>query len=106
MGLVMDNTSEPGPETLRRAAEGDAGALGRVFSQHRPRLRRMVQLRLDRRLQGRIDPSDVLQEAYLEVVRSLADYLKNPQIPFYLWVRFITSRKLQALHRPHLWTQR
>jgi len=54
---------------------------------------------------GRIDPSDVLQEAYLEVARSLADYLKNPQIPFYLWVRFITSRKLQALHRHHLGTQ-
>ena len=56
----------------------------------------MVQLRLDRRLQGRIDPSDVLQEAYLEVARSLADYLKNPEIPFYLWVRFITSRKLAS----------
>ena len=101
----MTDDCEPASETLRRAAEGDTSALGAVFSQHCPRLRRMVQLRLDRRLQGRIDPSDVLQEAYLEIARSLADYLKNPDIPFYLWVRFITSRKLQALHRHHLGTQ-
>lgn len=100
----MADDIQPGSETLRRAAAGDAGALGEVFSRHRRRLRGMVQLRLDRRLQGRIDPSDVLQEAYLEVARGLADYLKNPQIPFYLWLRFIAGRKLQALHRHHLGT--
>jgi RNA polymerase sigma-70 factor (ECF subfamily) len=104
MGTVMVNAREPGPDTLLRAAEGDPGALGQAFSYHRARLRRMIQIRLDRRLQGRIDPSDVLQEAYLEVARSLADYLKDPQIPFYLLVRFITGRKLQAIHRHHLGT--
>ena len=48
--------------------------------------------RLDRRLQGRIDPSDVLQEAYLEVARSLADYLRHPVLPFFLWLRLLTGR--------------
>jgi RNA polymerase sigma-70 factor (ECF subfamily) len=67
--------------------------------------RRMVQLRLDRRLQGRVDPSDVLQEAYLEVADSLPAYLADPRIPFYLWARFITGRKLQAVHRHHLGVQ-
>ena len=101
----MTSGSEPASETLRRAAEGDSAAIAEAFSGHRPRLRRMVQLRLDRRLQGRVDPSDVLQEAYLEVARSLADYLRDPQIPFYLWVRFVTGRKLQAVHRHHLGVQ-
>lgn len=101
----MNNDSEPDSELLRRAADGDSAALAATFANYRPRLRRMVQLRLDRRLQGRIDPSDVLQEAYLEVARSLADYLNNPQISFYLWVRFVTGRKLQALHRCHLGVQ-
>ncbi len=98
-------TCESESDVLRRAADGDSAALGAAFSAHRPRLRRMIQLRLDRRLQGRIDPSDVLQEAYLEVARSLADYLKDPRIPFYLWARFITGRKLQAIHRHHIGTQ-
>lgn len=101
----MTSHSEPESETLRRAAAGDAAAIAEAFSHHRARLRRMIQVRLDHRLQGRIDPSDVLQEAYLEVARGLADYLKNPEIPFYLWVRFITGRKLQAVHRHHLGVQ-
>jgi RNA polymerase sigma-70 factor (ECF subfamily) len=93
----MDTT-----ELLRRAGGGDAEALGDLFSQHRDRLRLMVQVRLDRRLQGRIDPSDVLQESYVEVARALAAYLKDPVLPFFLWLRMITGRKLQALHRRHL----
>ena len=92
-------------ELLQRAGEGDAGALGELFSRDRERLRRMVQVRLDRRLQGRIDPSDVLQESYVEMARSIAAYLKDPALPFFLWLRMITGRKLQALHRHHLGTE-
>jgi RNA polymerase sigma-70 factor (ECF subfamily) len=62
----------------------------------------MVRIRLDHRLQGRLDPSDVLQEAYMEFSRSLADYLRNPSLPFFLWLRYLTGMKLQALHRKHL----
>ena len=101
----MANESGETGELLKRAGQGDAQALGELFAQHRERLRRMVQLRLDRRLQGRIDPSDVLQEAYLEISRCLADYLRDPVLPFFLWLRFITGKKLQALHRHHLGTQ-
>jgi RNA polymerase sigma-70 factor (ECF subfamily) len=97
----MNDTSE----LLRRAGSGDGSAAGELFNRHRDRLRRMVQLRLDRRLQGRVDPSDVLQEAYLGFARSLAEYLENPGIPLYLWLRLITGRKLQALHRHHLGTR-
>jgi RNA polymerase sigma-70 factor (ECF subfamily) len=79
--------------------------VGDLFFRHRDRLRRMVQLRMDRRLQGRLDPSDVLQESYLEFARCLAQYLQNPELPFFLWLRCLTGRKLQALHRHHLGTR-
>jgi RNA polymerase sigma-70 factor (ECF subfamily) len=65
----------------------------------------MILLRLDTRLRGRLDPSDVLQEAYLEFARALPEYIKKPDAPFYLWVRLITSRRLLALHREHLGTR-
>jgi RNA polymerase sigma-70 factor (ECF subfamily) len=65
----------------------------------------MVALRLDHRLQGRFDASDVIQEAYLEASRRLADYLKQPNMPFFLWLRFITGQKLLELHRYHLGAQ-
>ncbi len=65
----------------------------------------MVQVRLAQRLKGRIDPSDVLQETYLELSRSLANYLRDPILPFFLWLRFLTGRKLQEIHRHHLGTR-
>jgi RNA polymerase sigma-70 factor (ECF subfamily) len=92
-------------DLLRRAGRGDAAALGDLFARHRDRLRRMVQIRLDGRLRGRIDSSDVLQETYVEVSRSLANYLRDPRLPFFLWLWFLTGRKLQALHRHYLQVQ-
>jgi RNA polymerase sigma-70 factor (ECF subfamily) len=95
-------------ETRRRLAEAGKGhqhALGDLLAEHRERLRRMVALRLDRRLQGRIDPSDVIQEAYLEASARLAEYLRNPTMPFFLWLRFLASQKLVTLHRHHLGVQ-
>src|SRR5690349_20745429 len=105
MGLAMTSDRDPTSELLRRACRGDQQAAGELFSRHRDRLRRMVKLRMDRRLQGRLDPSDVLQEAYLEFSRSLAEYLREPSMPFFLWLRCLTGRKLHALHRKHLGTQ-
>jgi RNA polymerase sigma-70 factor (ECF subfamily) len=92
-------------QLLKRAGAGDQQAMGDLFNRHRGRLRRMIELRMDRRLHGRLDPSDVLQESYLEVARSLAEYLRDPQMPFFLWLRVITGRKLHALHRRHLGTR-
>lgn len=80
----------------------DPAGLGRLLEQDRARLRRMVALRLDRRLQGRVDPSDVIQEAQLEAARRVREYLDNPSLPFFLWLRLITGQKLVQLHRHHL----
>jgi RNA polymerase sigma-70 factor (ECF subfamily) len=61
----------------------------------------MVALRLDQRLQGRIDASDVIQEAFLEASARLADYLRRPTMPFFLWLRFLAEQKIITLHRHH-----
>ena len=54
----------------------------------------MVRLRMDRRLQGRVDPSDVLQEAYLDVAQQLPSFQAKPEMPFYLWLRLTTGQRL------------
>src|SRR5262245_30717241 len=101
------STEDPSEATdlLRRAAGGDPEALRALFSKHHDRLKRMVHLRLSRRLAGRIDDSDVLQEAYLDVARRLAEYVREPSLPFYLWLRHLTALKLAEVHRRHLGTQ-
>jgi RNA polymerase sigma-70 factor (ECF subfamily) len=90
------------PHLLRRVAEGDQNAWGSVLQRHRERLRRLVAIRLDRRLRGRIDASDVIQEAYLDATRRLADYLRQPDLPVFLWLRFLVCQRLQEQHRRHL----
>jgi RNA polymerase sigma-70 factor (ECF subfamily) len=87
---------------LERARGGDGGALAVLFERHRGRLEQMVRLRLDRRLQGRLDPADVLQEAYLDVARRFPEYAAGPPLPFFLWLRLLTGQRLVDLHRHHL----
>jgi hypothetical protein len=74
-------------------ARGDGTAAVELFAVYCDRLRLMVRLRLDRRLQGRLDPSDVLQETYFDVARRAAEFAANPTMPPYLWLRFLTSRR-------------
>src|SRR5438132_1050644 len=87
---------------LARIAAGDAAAWPELFGRCQPRLRRMVALRLDPQLQGRIDPSDVIQEAYLDASAQLPKYLDQPALPFFLWLRLVTGARLSRLHRHHL----
>lgn len=90
---------------LDRAAAGDEAAWPELFGLFQPRLRRMVALRLDQHLQGRIDPSDVLQEAYIDAAAQLPKYLEQPTLPFFLWLRMVTGARLARVHRFHLGTQ-
>lgn len=89
-------------EQVRRAAAGDREAWDELFNAHRARLRRMVALRLDRRLQGRLDPSDVIQEAFLDATAGLAKFAARQEMPFFLWLRWLTGLRLTTLHRQHL----
>ena len=105
--MSSDRENEDGEltELLRRAAAGDEQAFQELFARYRDRLKRMVHLRLSRRLQGRVDDSDVLQEVCLDVSRSLAEYVQAPELPFFLWLRHRTGLKLAEVHRRHLGTQ-
>ncbi len=87
---------------IGRAAGGDDDAASELFSKYRDRLRKMVQLRLDRRLYGRVDASDVVQEATIEAARRLSEYAKSPPMEFSLWLRQLTGQKLIDTHRHHL----
>jgi RNA polymerase sigma-70 factor (ECF subfamily) len=98
---MADDTSDTA-SLMERARAGDRQALNAVFTRHRDRLKRMVELRLDARLQARIDASDVVQEAYLEVATRLDEYLHNPKLPLFLWLRLVVGEQLVNLHRHHL----
>ncbi len=62
----------------------------------------MVDMRLDRRVAGRVDASDVLQEAFVDASKQLERYLDDVPMPPFLWLRFLTGERLMATHRRHL----
>jgi RNA polymerase sigma-70 factor (ECF subfamily) len=101
----MPPNSGPTNNLLARARAGDRDALCEIFAKHRDRLRRMVEMRLDWRLRSRIDPSDVIQDAFLDVAGRLDAYLREPKLPLFLWLRLVVGEQLTDLHRHHLGTQ-
>lgn len=86
---------------LERVAAGDRQALEALLTRYQADLRAFVEIRLDPRLAARFDPSDVVQEAQLEVVRRMDDFLKRRPMPFHLWIRRTAYERLLDLKRHH-----
>ena len=89
-------------ELLTRLKAGDEKALGELYSLHRDRLKQMLEFRMDRRLRGRADASDILQEVYIDAHERMRHYLKKPEMSFYIWLRQLTTQRLIDIHRRHL----
>lgn len=108
MNSSIENTDgEDNAETeIERLRNGGVEATAELFSQYRNQLLRMVEFRLDRRLYGRIDAGDILQEAYIEVARRIESFLEDPQVSFFVWARQITWQTLLMAHRAHLGVQK
>jgi RNA polymerase sigma-70 factor (ECF subfamily) len=77
-------------------------ALADALAFHAERLLRIVELRMDPRLGGRVDSSDVLQETFLEARKRLARYLQDPRVSVFVWLRGVTLDTLIHVHRRHL----
>jgi RNA polymerase sigma-70 factor (ECF subfamily) len=101
----MSTDTPTDKELLDAARNGDEGALAVLVERYRDRLERMVRLRMDRRLQGRVDAADVVQEAYLALRGKFPQYSADPRLPFFVWLRLEVGQKLVDVHRFHLGTQ-
>src|SRR6266446_1433607 len=93
-------------QLLDQARQGQADAVEQLLARHREPVRRMIDLRLDPAIVQRVDASDVVQEVMLEASRRLQDYLKNPAMPFHLWLRHIAKDHVVDAYRKHRRAQR
>ena len=105
MALMPNPNSSTLTRFLERVAGGETGAWQDLLGECHERLLRMVAVRMDPRLQSRLDPDDILQEVYLDAAQQLPDYLVHPTLPFFLWLRLLTGHWLTRAHRQHLGTQ-
>ena len=86
---------------LDRVRQGDRRALEQLLARGRSGLRDFVDYHLDPRLRTRLDPSDVVQDVQLEVVRRIDDFLQRRPMPFHLWIRKTAYERLLNLRRDH-----
>jgi RNA polymerase sigma-70 factor, ECF subfamily len=99
------NESDDDLRLIERARGGDTAAAGEALVRHQARLRRMVDARLDRRVRGRVDPSDVLQDGFVDAIARFPGYLADPKLPLFLWLRLVIGERLAKVHRDHLGAQ-
>lgn len=88
-------------ELLRQAGSGDPPAVDALLNRHRAALRRAIELRMDPVLARRLDASDVVQTALTDAARRLAEYLRDPRMPFHMWLRQLAQDRLIDAHRRH-----
>jgi RNA polymerase sigma-70 factor (ECF subfamily) len=87
---------------LARLQGGRDQAVAELFSRYRDKLQRMIAFRLDSRIVGKVDEDDILQDAFMETVRRIQDYLNQPSVPFFVWLRQITTQILIDTHRRYI----
>jgi RNA polymerase sigma-70 factor, ECF subfamily len=102
----MAPEEDPTADLLDRAGRGDDAAREELLTRHRARLKRMVAVRMDRRLARRCDPSDVVQQTLIDAFQKLPEYLRNPELPFYPWLRQLAWKRLHRLYEKHIHTQK
>jgi len=101
----VEDRIEQTDDLASRLKCGDREALAALFSQHWARLWRMVNFRMDRRLLGRVDADDVLQEAYLAAADRLQHYRDESSSSPFIWLRLVVLQTLTDVHRHHLGAQ-
>ncbi len=84
---MIVNDSENTEHLLDRIEAGDESALDQLLDRHRDLLRRFIDMRLSPRLRARVDASDVVQEAQIELAKRIQEFLQRRPMPFHVWLR-------------------
>lgn len=99
-------TTDDTQRLLDDARSGEPSAVDRLLGEFREPLRQVINLRLDPVLARRVDASDIVQDVLIEANQRLTEYLKNPAMPFHLWLRHLAQDRIIDTHRRHRQAQR
>src|SRR6266853_5665694 len=88
-------------ELMAKARAGQTDALGELCALYRNYLRMVVRTGLGPRLRERLELSDVVQEALVEVVRQFPQFTGQNEAALVGWLRRLVGQKLADLGRYH-----
>jgi RNA polymerase sigma-70 factor (ECF subfamily) len=96
-----------GPEQLLALARSSGGlAVGRLLELYRNYLALLARAQIRRHLQGRVDPSDMVQETFLAAHRDFARFRGTTEAELVSWLRQILAARLTDLVRQHVGARR
>jgi RNA polymerase sigma-70 factor (ECF subfamily) len=91
---------------LNQAREGDGPALGQLLERYRNYLHLLARVQIGRRMQGKLDVADVVQETFLEVHRGIGQFRGRSEQQFLAWLRQILVGILANQVRRYFGTKR
>src|SRR5438093_7844289 len=91
---------------LHQAKAGEAPALGRLLELYRAYLLVLARVQIGRRLQGKVDASDLVQEAFMGACRDCPQFRGATEKEFLGWLRQVLASLLANLVRHYQGTQR
>jgi len=99
---LESNDSTRIEKLLLAAGNGDREALNRLVDTHRDYLRRVIELRMDNALRGRVDPSDIVQETQIVASKRIDEFIRRRPTSFKLWLRGEAMQQVGAQYRRHV----
>src|SRR5262245_42413253 len=100
------NATFDAEELLGRARAGSGPALGELLETYRNYLTLLARLQIGRRLQGKVDAADLVQETFLEAHRHYGAFQGAGEPELVGWLRGILAASLANLVRHYCGTQR
>lgn len=91
---------------LALAVSGDGAALGRLLELYRHYLGLLARAQTGRRLQGKVDPADILQETYMVASRDFGRFRGGSEGELLAWLRRILAGVVANQVRHYLGTKR
>src|SRR5579864_4872324 len=92
-------------ELIQEARAGTEAALGRLLELYRNYLRLLARVEIGRRLQGKLDASDLVQETFLAAHRNFDQFQGTVEPQFVRWLRQILANRAANLVRHYFGTQ-
>lgn len=99
---VAANSSATAQLLLHLGPSRDSRTVSELFGRHRERLRKLIRLRLDWRLRGKVSSSSILDRVYIDVCKHIHEYKSESGQSFYVWLREITGARIDLVHRENL----
>lgn len=104
--MSSDPYADDTDQLVARTLAGDQHAFSKLDGRYRDRLRCMVDNKLDPKLASRLDPSDIVQEVFVEATMRLQEFLDGKDVSFYVWLRNLATDRMIDAYRFHIRSKR